>query len=150
MHSLRELTQEEVQEHVDAIERDGYSVMHNAIDAEFADSIATELERLQKARPGGDIAPGPFTGEVTRRWFDVLNDGDVWQRVAVHPWIMQVIPRILGDGFLLSTMGSAIVGSIIPIPAFIISIAIKRPPPNKAVSWHIAWNLTIAMNSNTE
>tara|TARA_B110000090_G_C13376430_1_gene444097 strand:- start:1127 stop:2017 length:891 start_codon:yes stop_codon:yes gene_type:complete len=110
VHSLRELTQEEVQEHVDAIERDGYSVMHNAIDAEFADSIATELERLQKARPGGDIAPGPFTGEVTRRWFDVLNDGDVWQRVAVHPWIMQVIPRILGDGFLLSTMGSAIVG----------------------------------------
>lgn len=107
---MRELTEQEVQRHVETIARDGYSIMENAIDDEFAAAITAELERLQRVRPGGDIAPGPFTGEVTRRWFDVLNDGDVWQRVAVHPWIMQVMPHVLGDGFLLSTMGSAIVG----------------------------------------
>ena len=107
---MRVLTKEEVQSHVNAIERDGFSVMENAIEPEFADAINAELEYLQRVRPGGDIAPAPFTGQVTRRWFDVLNDGDVWQRVAVHPWIMQVLPHVLGEGFLLSTMGSAIVG----------------------------------------
>lgn len=107
---MRELTEAEIQDHVDSIQRVGFSIMENAIDESFASAIAAELERLQRVRPGGDIAPGPFTGEVTRRWFDVLNDGDVWQRVAVHPWIMQVLPHVLGEGFLLSTMGSAIVG----------------------------------------
>ncbi|MGY9012449.1 MAG: phytanoyl-CoA dioxygenase family protein [Rhodobacterales bacterium] len=108
--TMRELTQIEVEAHLEAIARDGFSVMENAIDDVFAGKIAAELERLQQVRPGGDIAPAPFTGAVTRRWFDVLNDGDVWQQVAVHPWTMQVLPHVLGDGFLLSTMGSAIIG----------------------------------------
>ncbi|MGK0224124.1 MAG: hypothetical protein ACI9ON_003373 [Limisphaerales bacterium] len=107
---MRELSQQEIDHHVASIERDGFSIMENAIEAEFLADIGAELERLGRVRPGGDIAPGPFTGQVTRRWFDVLNDGEVWQRVAVHPWIMQVVPKVLGDDFLLSTMGSAIVG----------------------------------------
>ncbi len=107
---MRALAEEEIQNHVDAIARDGFSVMENAIEPEFADAISNELAHLQQVRPGGDIPPAPFTGRVTRRWFDVLNDGDVWQRVAVHPWIMQVMPRVLGEGFLLSTMGTAVVG----------------------------------------
>ena len=107
---MRELSQEEVDQHVASIERDGFSIMENAIEAEFLADISAELERLERVRPGGDIAPGPFTGQVTRRWFDVLNDGEVWQRVALHPWILQVVPHVLGDDFLLSTMGSAIVG----------------------------------------
>ena len=27
-----------------------------------------------------------------------------------HPWLMQVLPRVLGDGFLLSTMSTAVIG----------------------------------------
>ena len=107
---MRKLTQDEVQHHVDTIAEQGFSVLEHAIEDDFADSILIELDRLERERPGGDIPPGPFTGHVTRRWFDVLNDGDVWQRVAVHPWVMQVLPLVLGDGFLLSTMGTAIVG----------------------------------------
>ncbi len=107
---MQALTEAEVQGHVDAIARDGFSILENAIEPEFAQAIHAELERLQQVRPGGDIPPAPFTGQVTRRWFDVLNDGDVWQRVAVHPWILQVLPQVLGEGFLLSTMGSAVVG----------------------------------------
>ena len=64
---MRVLTKEEVQSHVNAIERDGFSVMENAIEPEFADAINAELEYLQRVRPGGDIAPAPFTGQVTRR-----------------------------------------------------------------------------------
>ena len=96
--------------HVTSIARDGYSIMHNAIEPRLMTALHEEIERLQQVRPGGDIPPGPFTGYVTRRWFDLLNDADIWQNVAVHPWIMQILPQVLGDGFLLSTMGTAVVG----------------------------------------
>ena len=107
---MRELTAEEVRAHVERIEREGFSIMEGAIEPDFLQEIRAELDRLEEVRPGGDVPPADFTGHVTRRWFDVLNDGDVWQRVAIHPWIMQVIPEVLGEGFLLSTMGSAVVG----------------------------------------
>lgn len=107
---MRDLSDREVAEHVANINRDGFSIMENAIDTNLMARIQVELETLQDKRPGGDIPPAPFTGHVTRRWFDLLNDGDVWQDVAVHPWVLSVLPEILGEGFLLSTMGTAVVG----------------------------------------
>ncbi len=107
---MRELTENEVSALADEIAQDGVAIMEGAIEPSFMDEIRAELDRLETVRPGGDIPPGPFTGFYTRRWFDLLNDGEVWQRVGIHPWIMQVLPKVLGDGFLLSTMGSAVVG----------------------------------------
>ena len=107
---MEALSTEQVEQHAAEIEEKGFSVMENAIPEDFLLEIMAELERLQQVRPGGDIPPAPFTGFVTRRWFDVLNDGDVWQRVATHPWILPVLNKVLGDGFLLSTMGTAVVG----------------------------------------
>ena len=107
---MEQLTEEQVNSHVESVSKNGYSIIENAISKEFLHEICDELARLEEVRPGGDIPPGPFTGFVTRRWFDVLNDGEVWQRVATHPWILQVMEGVLGEGFLLSTMGSAVVG----------------------------------------
>ena len=104
------LSDKEVEDYARRIREQGYAIMEGAIDAGFCAEISAELDRLEQVRPGGDIPPGPFTGFVTRRWFDLLNDGEVWQRVAIHPWVMQVLPHVLGEGFLLSTMGSAVVG----------------------------------------
>jgi hypothetical protein len=33
--------------------------------------------------------------------------------------------------------------TIIPIPAFIIRIAIKRPPAHEAVGWNVGWKLGV-------
>jgi hypothetical protein len=104
------LSATDVKRHADNIAKDGFSVMPGAIDPAFSREINDELDRLARVRPGGDIPPAPFSGQVTRRWFDLLNDGDIWQRVAIHPWILQVLQPVLGEGFLLSTMGSAVVG----------------------------------------
>jgi len=107
---MRPLTDEEVKRHSESIQADGYAVMEDAIDENLRDAIGEELARLAKVRPGGDIPPAPFSGFHTRRWFDLLNDGDVWQEVAVHPWVLQVLAQVLGDGFLLSTLGTAVIG----------------------------------------
>jgi len=47
-----------------------------------------------------------LTTSRSQSWFDVLNDSDVWQQVAVYPWTLQVLSHVLGEGFLLSTMGA--------------------------------------------
>jgi hypothetical protein len=107
---MRELTEQEVERYASDVKENGFAVMEGAIERDLLKAIFAELERLEDVRPGGDIAPGPFTGFVTRRWFDLLNDGEVWQDVATHPWVLQVLPRVLGDEFLLSTMGSAVIG----------------------------------------
>ena len=130
---MRKLTDEEVNGHVENIRTNGYSVMEDAIDEDFQSAVNQELDHLAAVRPGGDIPPGPFTGMVTRRWFDVLNDGDVWQRVGTHPWIMQILPHVIGDGFLLSTMGSAVVGTGEPAQMLHVDDGVysfRRPHPN--------------------
>lgn len=130
---MRDLTADEVNEHVENIRANGFAIMEGAVEEDFRAEIQAELRHLEEVRPGGDIPPGPFTGMVTRRWFDVLNDGEVWQRIGSHPWILQVLPRILGEGFLLSTMGSAVVGPGEPAQPIHVDdgvYAFPRPHPN--------------------
>lgn len=131
--TIRALTEAEVDAHVANIARDGYSIMEGAIPPAFEAEIGAELERLERVRPGGDIPPQAFTGLVTRRWLDLLNDGEVWRRVAIHPWIMQIMPRVLGEGFLLSTMATAVVGAGEPEQAIHDDDSVyqfPRPHPN--------------------
>lgn len=131
--NLPPLTEAEIERHVRNIENDGYSLLLDAIPPAIRGEICAELDRLELVRPGGDIPPAPFTGRVTRRWFDLLNDGEVWQQVAVHPWLMQILPRVLGEGFLLSTLGSAVVGPGEPAQPIHVDdgvYAFPRPHPN--------------------
>ena len=107
---MHQPSEKEILNHASEIAEKGYSIMEGVIDNEFRIQVLDELERLESVRPGGDIPPGPFTGLVTRRWFDLLNDADIWQQVAIHPGVMSVLPHVLGDDFLLSTMGSAVIG----------------------------------------
>lgn len=129
--------------HLDDLERDGFTILPDAISPAFRGEILQELDRLQTVRPGGDIPPGPFTGQVTRRWFDLLNDGEIWQRVAVHPWVMQIQREVLGDGFLLSTMGSAVVGPGEPAqPIHVDDGVYAFPRPHPHLVCNTMWALT--------
>lgn len=140
---LEPLTEAEVTVHVANIARDGFTIMPGAIPDAFRGEICDELNRLERVRPGGDIPPQPFTGQVTRRWFDLLNDGEVWQRVAIHPWVMQLQTEVLGDGFLLSTMGSAVVGPGEPAqPIHVDDGVYAFPRPHPHLVCNTMWALT--------
>jgi ectoine hydroxylase-related dioxygenase (phytanoyl-CoA dioxygenase family) len=67
----------------------------------------------------------------------------VWQDVAVHPWVLQVMERVLGEGFLLSSLSTIVIGPGEPAQAIHVDDAIygfARPHP--PLSCNSMWALT--------
>jgi ectoine hydroxylase-related dioxygenase (phytanoyl-CoA dioxygenase family) len=147
--NLRALTEAELSRHVQNVARDGFSIMHDAVGPSDQRAILDELDRLEAVRPGGDLVKTEFLGLVTRRWVDLLNDADLWQDIAVHPWVLQVVPHVIGDDFLLSTMTTMIIGDgepQQPIHADDGVYAFPRPHPN--LSLNTIWAMTDFTDQN--
>ncbi len=96
-------------DHISEIEDQGYSIAEGAFDETFCEEIKDEIRRLESIGPP-NLHPNEFTGFETLRYFDLLNQGEVWQRVATHPLVMEVVRGVLGSDMLLSTMGTAVIG----------------------------------------
>src|SRR5207249_4527330 len=66
--------------HVDAIARDGYTVVEDAIEPDLVDALNDDLERLERelhVEPAGNS----FEGSRTLRVYNLLAHGELWQRV---------------------------------------------------------------------
>ncbi|HEX3917291.1 MAG TPA: phytanoyl-CoA dioxygenase family protein [Caulobacteraceae bacterium] len=100
----------DVEAHIAQLEAHGYAIMEGALDLAFCDEIIAEIDRLE--RDGEPSLKGnAFVGYKTVRYFDLLNRGEVWQRVAAHPKLLPVLRGALGPDMLLSTMGTAVIGA---------------------------------------
>ena len=91
------------------LETQGYAILEGAISPEMCDEIVDEIKRLE-ASDAYKLVPNEFTGYNTVRYFDLLNHGEVWQRVANHPNTLPVLKGALREDMLLSTMGTAVIG----------------------------------------
>lgn len=94
--------------HIAELEDQGYSIMPGAISEALCDEIVAEIERLEGAR-APSLPGNAFVGYKTVRYFDLLNHGEVWRRVAAHPNLLPVLRGVLGTDLLLSTMGTAVI-----------------------------------------
>ncbi len=95
-------------EHIQNIEKEGYSVAEGIIEPAFCEEIKAEISRLERVGSPA-IVQNEFTGYKTLRYFNLLNESEVWERVAVYPPVLEVIRGILGQDCLLSTMGTAVI-----------------------------------------
>ena len=96
------------QKHIDELRSQGFSIAENVIDPVFCEEVKAEITRLENIGPPA-ITQSEFTGYKTLRYFDLLNQGEVWQRVAIHEPVLDVIRGVLGRDCLLSTMGTAVI-----------------------------------------
>jgi ectoine hydroxylase-related dioxygenase (phytanoyl-CoA dioxygenase family) len=96
--------------HVREVEDQGYSIMEDAIDLALCNEIIAEIERLEATEPPS-LKGNAFVGYNTVRYFDLLNRGEVWQRVGPHPNLLPVLRGVLGNDMLLSTMGTAVIAA---------------------------------------
>ena len=91
------------------LDEHGYAILEGAISHDLCDEIIAEIARMEREGVKA-LTPNPFTGYNTVRFFDLLNQGEVWQRVAAHSNLLPVLRAALGPDMLLSTLGTAVIG----------------------------------------
>ena len=91
--------------HLEAIRRDGYTIVEAAIEPDLLDALALTLDRLERdlaAKPSGNA----FEGERTVRIYNLLAHGDPLTRVPVHGSVLPIVEGVLGAGCLISSLSS--------------------------------------------
>lgn len=96
---------ESIVEHIHA---HGYYILADAIETSLCDEMSAEIERLESEHVPRSL-DNDFHGHLTTRFYDVLNLGDVWQKLPVHTTLLPVARGLLGDDCLLNTYGTSII-----------------------------------------
>ncbi len=99
------LTGAQLTSHLDAIARDGYTIVEDAIPTDLLDALTEHLERLEQIF---EIVPSPnvFEGANTLRVYNLLALGRIWQEVPVHEHVLPIIEGVLDHGCLISSLSS--------------------------------------------
>jgi len=95
--------------HVKQIEEDGYAIVEDAVEADLVDALCRDLERLE-----GELAIVPadndFEGRSTVRIYNLLAQGELYQRIPVHENVLAVVEKVLDPGCLVSSLSSIAIG----------------------------------------
>ena len=90
---------------MEAIQREGHSIIEHAIDADLVDELVADLERLEREL---HIKPAcnPFEGEKTVRIYNLLVHGQLYEKIPVHENVLPVVESVLDPGCLVSSLSS--------------------------------------------
>lgn len=120
-----------MQEHLEAIRRDGFTIVERVLEPDLVDELSASLERLERelaAKPAGNA----FEGAHTVRIYNLLRFGAPFDRVPVHPAILPIVEGVLDRGCLISSLSSIAIDpgeSAQPIHADDQVIPIPKPHP---------------------
>ena len=89
----------------DALERDGYTIVPDALTPDFVAALNDDLDRLE-AGLGATPSDNSFEGRATVRIYNLLVHGPDFQAIPVHPAILPVVEHVLDHGCLLSSLSS--------------------------------------------
>jgi len=133
---------ESIDRHVERIERDGYSIIENAIDPALLDQLAQTLDRLEvelDARPATNL----FEGQKTVRIYNLLARGAIFERIPVHDAILPIVERVLDRGCLVSSLSSiAIDPGETAQPVHADDMLIPLPRPHVPLVCNTMWAVT--------
>ena len=82
--------------HADAIARDGFTIVADAIEPDLVDALADDLARLEDLY---SVVPADnsFEGSRTVRIYNLLALGRVYEAIPVHGQVLPLVERVLGD-----------------------------------------------------
>jgi ectoine hydroxylase-related dioxygenase (phytanoyl-CoA dioxygenase family) len=121
----------EVRTHVEAVARDGYTIVEDAIEADLVDELAAAVTRLE-TELGVQPATNSFEGSRTLRIYNLLALDEVFERVPVHESVLPIVEGVLDPGCLVSSLSSINIGpdeTAQPIHADDQLIPIPKPHP---------------------
>jgi ectoine hydroxylase-related dioxygenase (phytanoyl-CoA dioxygenase family) len=99
----------DVADHLAAIERDGFTIVHDVFDAATAEALVGELERLERDL-GVVPSDNSFEGSRTVRVYNLLAHGPLFERIPVDPAVLPVVEGVLDAGCLVSSLSSVAIG----------------------------------------
>ncbi|HVV88533.1 MAG TPA: phytanoyl-CoA dioxygenase family protein [Kofleriaceae bacterium] len=82
---------------------DGFVILEGGLDRAALDELTRALGVFEDGRPRGR---NDFEGEASTRVYSLAGKGDVFRRLAEHPWVMAMCDALLLPHFLLSTLQS--------------------------------------------
>ncbi len=89
----------------EALDDAGWVCLPGAMDAAFLEEIRATVERLWEEE--GESAGSEFRKEPgTRRLANLVNKGEVFERVVSHPRVLGAVRHVLGDDFKLSSLNA--------------------------------------------
>ncbi|MCB1259458.1 MAG: phytanoyl-CoA dioxygenase family protein [Acidimicrobiales bacterium] len=137
-----------VDEHLDRIATDGYTIVEDAIEPALVDELEATVHRLEHEL---DItgAPNAFEGDRTLRIYNLLVHGEVFQRVPVHPSVLPIVEGVLDRGCLISSLSSIdIQPGETPQPMHADDQLIPLPKPHPPVVCNSMWALSDFTEAN--
>jgi ectoine hydroxylase-related dioxygenase (phytanoyl-CoA dioxygenase family) len=137
-----------VEEAVEEVARQGYTIVEDAIEPELVDALNAALRDLEAYL---DVQPSPnsFEGHHTLRVYNLLAYDDVWRKVPVHPHVLPVVERVLDPGCLISSLSSiAILPGETAQPIHADDQLIPIPKPHPPTVCNSMWALTDFTEAN--
>jgi ectoine hydroxylase-related dioxygenase (phytanoyl-CoA dioxygenase family) len=133
---------EAVRGHLDAIERDGYTIIADVLDRDAIEAALDELARIER-ESGIEPARNAFEGHHTWRIYNLLARGALWQHFATDSQVLPVVEGVLDEGCLVSSLSSIAIGSD-ETPQMLHSDdqVIGLPRPHPALVCNTMWALT--------
>jgi ectoine hydroxylase-related dioxygenase (phytanoyl-CoA dioxygenase family) len=87
------------------LDRLGWICLPCVMDPEFLDHVRTRVEHLWQEE--GENAGAEFRKEPgARRLANLVDKGEVFERVVSHPRVLEAIRHVLGDDFKLSSLNA--------------------------------------------
>jgi ectoine hydroxylase-related dioxygenase (phytanoyl-CoA dioxygenase family) len=103
------LDEQSIEQHKREVERDGYTVVPDAIELDLVDEICaaiTHVEKEKKIAPRGNVAEG----FATLRTYNLLAHGKTFEKMPVHDNVLPIAEALLDRGCLLSGMTAIRIG----------------------------------------
>ncbi len=95
--------------HHEQLDRDGYTIVRDAIDLDLVAALLCDVHRLQEEL-GRAPAGNKFEGNHTTRTYNLLAHSEIWQQVPVHQSVLPLVEHVLGKECLISSLASIAIG----------------------------------------
>lgn len=96
---------DELGAHIERLDRDGYTIVHDAFDADLAAALDADIDRLEREL-GIEMGGNGFEGRATTRVYNLLALGDLYAQIPVHPVVLPLMHHLLGPGCLVSSLSA--------------------------------------------
>jgi ectoine hydroxylase-related dioxygenase (phytanoyl-CoA dioxygenase family) len=131
-----------LRDHLDRIARDGFTIVPDVVPPAHADALLEDLDRLDREL-GIGFGPNSFEGFRTRRIYNLLAHGKLYEEIPVHPRVLPIVEGVLDPGCLVSSLSSIAIGpGEVEQPIHADDQLLPLPKPHVPTVCNTMWALT--------